>query len=64
MPRFYRSIVPSLTNEHLQALFAAPDRRSWMGIRDRAILLVLLDTLMRISELVASPPRTWTLRSP
>ncbi len=46
MPRVPKTIVSTLTDEQLQALLAAPDRRSWVGIRDRTILLVLLDTLI------------------
>ncbi|MGH2572607.1 MAG: tyrosine-type recombinase/integrase [Actinomycetota bacterium] len=52
MPRVPKTIVATFTDEQLQALLGAPDRRSWVGIRDRAILLVLLDTLIRVSELV------------
>jgi len=29
-----------------------PDTRRWVGIRDRAILLIFLDTMVRVSELV------------
>ena len=52
MPRVPKTIVPTLTDEQLQALLAAPDRRTWAGTRDFAIVLVLLDTLIRVSELV------------
>lgn len=52
LARVPRTIVPTFSEEQLQGLLAAPDRRTWVGIRDRAILLVLLDTLIRVSELV------------
>lgn len=52
MPRVPRTIVPTFSDEQLQALLAVPDKRTWLGIRDRAILLVLLDTMIRVSELV------------
>jgi integrase/recombinase XerD len=52
LPRVPRTIVPTLSDEQLQGVLAAPDRRTWLGIRDRAILIVLLDTLIRVSELV------------
>jgi len=52
MPRVPKTIVPTFTDDQLEALLAAPDRRTWVGIRDFAILLVLLDTLIRVSELV------------
>jgi site-specific recombinase XerD len=46
------TIIPTFSDEQLQALLAVPDKRTWLGIRDRAILLLLLDTLIRVSELV------------
>lgn len=49
MARVPKTIVPTFTDEQLQALLAAPDRRRWVGIRDQAIVL---DTLIRVSELV------------
>ena len=52
LPRVPRTIVPTFSDEQLQGVLAVPDRRTWVGIRDRAILLVLLDTLIRVSELV------------
>jgi hypothetical protein len=52
LPRVSRTIVPTFSDEKLHGMLAAPDRRTWVGIRDRAILLVLLDTLIRVSELV------------
>jgi site-specific recombinase XerC len=52
MPRVPATIIPTFSDEQLQALLAVPDRRTWVGTRDRAILLVLLDTLIRVSELV------------
>jgi integrase/recombinase XerD len=52
MPRVPKAIIPTFSDEQLQALLAVPDKRTWLGIRDRAILLVLLDTLIRVSELV------------
>jgi integrase/recombinase XerD len=35
MPRVPRTIVATLTDEQLQALLGAADRRNWVGIRDR-----------------------------
>ncbi len=52
MPRVPKTIVATFSDGQLQALLAVPDKRTWLGIRDRAILLVLLDTLIRVSELV------------
>lgn len=55
MPRVPKTIVPTFSDEQLQALLAVPARRTWVGTRDRAILLVLVDTLIRVSELVGLP---------
>jgi integrase/recombinase XerD len=52
MPQVPKTIIPTFSDEQLQALLAVSDKRTWLGIRDRAILLVLLDTLIRVSELV------------
>src|SRR5512132_1084719 len=37
--------------EEIKALLAAPDRRSWHGRRDHALLLVAIQTGLRVSEL-------------
>jgi integrase/recombinase XerD len=52
MPRVPQTIIETFTDDQLEALLSAPDRRRWIGIRDRALLLTLLDTLCRVSELV------------
>lgn len=52
MPRAPQMIIETFTDEQLETLLAAPDQRRWTGIRDRALLLTLLDTLCRVSELV------------
>jgi integrase/recombinase XerD len=50
--RFDRELVAYLTREELEALLAAPDRTSWLGRRDHALLLVAIQTGLRASELV------------
>jgi integrase/recombinase XerD len=50
--RFERAIVTFLTEAEVEALLAAPDRSSWVGRRDRALLLVAAQTGLRISELI------------
>ncbi len=50
MPRVLTAIIPTFSDEQLQALLAVPDKRTRPGIRDRAIILVLLDSLIRASE--------------
>lgn len=50
--RFERVIVAFLTEAEVEALLAAPDRSSWTGRRDHALLLVAVQTGLRISELI------------
>lgn len=50
--RFERAIVAFLTETEVEALLAAPDRISWIGRRDQALLLVAVQTGLRISELI------------
>jgi len=49
--RFDKPIVSFLTDEEVQALIGAPDRSRWEGRRDRALLLVAVQTGLRLSEL-------------
>lgn len=51
--RFERGIVEFLGEEEVEALLAAPDPATWIGRRDRAILLVAVQTGLRVSELTA-----------
>lgn len=46
-----RKLVTSLTRVEEEALLAAPDRTTWLGRRDHAIILLLLQTGLRVSEL-------------
>ena len=48
-----RAIVSYLTPEEADALLAAPDRRTWHGRRDHALLLLAIQTGLRVSELTA-----------
>jgi len=52
---FKRHQRPSLTylnQDEIKALLAAPDRGTWLGRRDRALLLLALLTGVRVTELV------------
>ena len=51
MPKVPQRIIRTFTDDQLAALLAAPDTRRWIGVRDRAILLTMADTLARASEL-------------
>ena len=49
--KFERKLVTSLTRVEQEALLAAPDRTTWLGRRDRTILMLVLQTGLRVSEL-------------
>lgn len=51
--RFERGIVEFLADEEIDALLNAPEQGSWIGRRDRALLLVAIQTGLRVSELTA-----------
>jgi integrase/recombinase XerD len=50
--RYVRRPIDFLTREEMEALLAAPDRTTWAGRRDHALLLLALQTGVRVSELV------------
>jgi site-specific recombinase XerD len=50
--RYDRRPIGFLTRPEMEALLAAPDRRTWAGQRDHALLLVALQTGLRVSELI------------
>ncbi len=49
--RFTRTLVPFLSRQEVDALLAAPDQRTWSGRRDHALLLLAIQTGLRLSEL-------------
>jgi site-specific recombinase XerD len=51
--RFTRRQITFLTRPEIDALLAAPDQRTWFGRRDHALLLVAVQTGLRLSELTA-----------
>jgi site-specific recombinase XerD len=51
--RFTRRQIAFLTRPEIDALLAAPDQRTWFGRRDHALLLVAVQTGLRLSELTA-----------
>jgi site-specific recombinase XerD len=48
-----RHLVGFLTRAEVDALLAAPDRRTWIGRRDHAWLLVAFQTGLRLAEMTA-----------
>ena len=51
--RHERSLLTWLTEPEVDALLAAPNRGTWAGRRDHAMLVVAVQTGLRISELIA-----------
>lgn len=49
--RFERAIVSFLNRDEIEAFLARPDRTTWLGRRDHALLVVLIQTGLRVSEL-------------
>lgn len=50
--RFTKRIVSFLTATEIAALLAAPDLTRWEGRRDRAMMLLAVQTGLRVSELI------------
>jgi integrase/recombinase XerD len=50
--RFDRTLVIYLTEEEMTALLAAPERGTWTGRRDQALLMLACQTGLRASELL------------
>ena len=48
-----RAVVSFLTDEEIDALLTAPDTSRWIGRRDHTLLLVAVQTGLRVSELTA-----------
>ena len=48
-----RKLIGYLTRPEMQALLAAPDRSTWVGRRDHALLLTLYNSGARVSEVTA-----------
>src|SRR6185312_4992415 len=49
--RFQRALIPFLSRQEADALLAAPDQRTWSGRRDHALILLAVQTGLRLSEL-------------
>jgi integrase/recombinase XerD len=45
------TVVSFLSRDEVQAILASPDRATWFGRRDHALLLVAVQTGLRVSEL-------------
>lgn len=51
--RYERNDVYYLNTNEIAALLAAPDRTTWLGRRDHALMLTAIQTGLRVSELTA-----------
>lgn len=59
--KYQRTLIEYLTEEETTAILDAPDRRTWSGRRDYALLLVAIQTGLRVSELSGLCGRDVTL---
>jgi site-specific recombinase XerD len=59
--RFDKRLVTFLTAPEIEALIAAPDTARWEGRRDRALMLLAIQTGLRVSELTGLNCRDVTL---
>ena len=59
--RFDKRIVTYLTPPEIDALIAAPDQTRWEGRRDRTLMLLAIQTGLRVSELTSLNCRDVTL---
>lgn len=50
--RFDRALITHLSDPEVEALLAAPDTSTWTGRRDQALLLVAVQTGLRVSEMI------------
>ncbi len=50
--RHEKRVVDFLTRDEMEALLKAPDQTTWFGRRDRVLLLTMLQTGLRVSEVI------------
>jgi integrase/recombinase XerD len=62
--RFDTTLISYLTEPEIDALLAAPDRSTWTGRRDHALLLLAVQTGLRASELASLRRQDLQLDSP
>jgi integrase/recombinase XerD len=51
--RYERNTVSYLDRHEIAALLAAPDKRTWLGRRDHALMTLMIQTGVRVSELTS-----------
>jgi integrase/recombinase XerD len=62
--RHDRAIVSYLTSLETDAVLAAPDRTTWYGRRDHALLLTTVQTGLRVSEVTGLTTQDITITTP
>jgi site-specific recombinase XerD len=62
--RHERTLITHLTEPEIAALLAAPDLRTWIGRRDRAMFQLAIETGLRVSELTGLTRADLHLGSP
>ena len=50
--RYVKRVIAYLSREEIEAVIAAPDVSTWHGRRDRAMLVLTLQTGLRVTELI------------
>jgi len=50
--RYEKRTIAYLNREEIEAIIATPDQSTWLGRRDRALLMLALQTGLRVSELI------------
>lgn len=50
--KYDRRTIEFLTRPEIEALLAVPDQRTWIGRRDRTLLMLAVQTGLRVSELI------------
>lgn len=61
--RYHSAVVTYLTRREVEALLASPDRTTWAGQRDHALMLLAVQTGLRVSELAGLRGEDITLGS-
>jgi site-specific recombinase XerD len=59
--RFTRRLISFLTRPEVEALLRAPDKQTWTGRRDHALLLLTIQTGLRLAEITGLTRQNITL---
>lgn len=61
--RYDRKPIDFLSHPEIEALLAVPDQKTWTGRRDRTLILLAIQTGLRVSELIGLRPKDVILES-